>query len=347
MKKIAVLFGGRSSEYEVSLASAYSVLKALDTEKYEIIKIGITMKGDWYNFTGDDESIKTDQWCTNKTCQALSPVIGSKERGFVLHETNQLLPVDVLFPVLHGEFGEDGCIQGIFEWMELPYVGCRTAASAICMDKVLTHRFAKSLEIRTTPSIRCGIHNPDFQEIKRFIQREQFPLFIKPLHGGSSKGISRISSIDQLPQAIEAIKGLDTHFVIEKGIEGFEVGCGILGNEELVIGEIDEIELTGGFFDYTEKYQLISSRIHLPARISEDMKREISYQAERLYRFLGCRGMARIDFFITREGELLLNEINTFPGFTGHSRYPNMLKEKGWDYKQLIDQLIELAEEGV
>lgn len=149
----------------------------------------------------------------------------------------------------------------------------------------------------------------------------------------------------QLPQAIEAVKEVDTQFVIEKSVDGFEVGCGILGNDELIIGAVDEIELAEGFFDYTEKYQMLSSSIHLPARISEDMKREVCYQAERLYRLLGCQGLARVDFFISREGELMLNEINTMPGFTDNSRYPSMLKAKGYSYSELLDRLIELAEE--
>lgn len=347
MKKIALLFGGKSSEYEVSLKSASAVLKALDSEKYTIIKIGITRNGDWYHFNGEDDRIATDSWLNHDSCQRVIPLIGGGQRGFLIQETNQVLPVDVLFPVLHGEFVEDGCIQGVFEWMELPYVGCKTAASAICMNKELTHRFANSLGIKTTPSIRCMTHDPDFQAIKRFVQKEQFPVFVKPLCGGSSKGINRVTEMAQLPQAIEEIKQMDTHFVIEKAIDGFEVGCGILGNDELVIGEVDEIKLGDGFFDYTEKYQMISSKIHLPARISADMKREVRYQATKLYRLLGCQGLARIDFFITRNGEVFLNEINTMPGFTDNSRYPNMLKERGYSYEAILDRLIDLAEEAV
>ncbi|WP_086349273.1 D-alanine--D-alanine ligase family protein [Candidatus Enterococcus clewellii] len=345
MKKIAVLFGGKSSEYEVSLKSAFAVLEALDSKKYDIIKIGITRTGDWYHFTGENESICMDLWQQVEVCQKVSPIIGGEQHGFLLQETNQLLQVDILFPILHGEFVEDGCLQGVFEWMELPYVGCKTAASAVCMNKEMTHRFANSIGIKTTPSIRCDTHNLDVQEIHRFIQKEQFPVFIKPLRGGSSKGINRLTEMAQLPQAIEAVKEVDTQFVIEKSVDGFEVGCGILGNDELIIGAVDEIELAEGFFDYTEKYQMLSSSIHLPARISEDMKREVCYQAERLYRLLGCQGLARVDFFISREGELMLNEINTMPGFTDNSRYPSMLKAKGYSYSELLDRLIELAEE--
>ncbi|WP_321387404.1 D-alanine--D-alanine ligase family protein [uncultured Enterococcus sp.] len=345
MKKIALLFGGKSSEYEVSLKSAAAVLEAMDTKKYTIIKIGITQTGDWYYFTGNNEAIAANRWQKAEYCQRVFPIVGGKERGFLLQKNEEKLIVDVLFPVLHGELVEDGCIQGLFEWMELPYVGCKTAASAICMNKELTHRFANSLGIKTTPSIRCTMQNTDIEAIKRFIKKEQLPVFLKPLRGGSSKGITRVTDIGQLSQAIEAISAFDTHFIVEKEVDGFEVGCGILGNEELVIGAIDEIELAAGFFDYTEKYQMISSKIHLPARISADMKREVSYQAEHLYRLLGCQGLARIDFFITRNGELLLNEINTLPGFTAHSRYPNMLKEAGWSYQGILDRLIELAEE--
>ncbi|MBP1047580.1 D-alanine--D-alanine ligase [Enterococcus sp. BWM-S5] len=345
MKKIAVVFGGKSSEYEVSLKSAYAVLEALDTSHYDILKIGITRTGEWYYFTGNHEKIKADSWQNATDCQRVSPSIGN-EQGFLIHEEQRMLAVDVIFPVMHGEFVEDGRIQGVFEWMEIPYVGCKTAASAICMDKGLTHRFAHSIGIQTTASICSTVHDLDIQRIKDFIQKEQFPFFIKPLRGGSSKGISQITEISQLSQAVAAVAEWDTHFIMEKGVEGFEVGCGILGNDELVLGEVDEIELTGSFFDYTEKYHMVSSKIHLPARVSEAMKQEVKYQAERLYRLLGCCGLARIDFFITRNGELLLNEINTMPGFTDNSRYPNMLKEKGFTYSSLLDRLIELAEEG-
>ncbi|MCB5953356.1 D-alanine--D-alanine ligase [Enterococcus sp. BWT-B8] len=345
MKTIAVLFGGKSSEYEVSLQSATAVLDALDQERYEVIKIGITKSGEWYQYIGDNESISADCWL-EENCRQLTPAIGESWKGFTLLENQEPLPVDVLFPVMHGEFVEDGRIQGVFEWMEVPYVGCGVASSAVCMNKKLTHRFANSIGIKTAPSIQCSLAELDMNAIKKFIRKEGFPLFIKPLRGGSSKGISKLNELEELSKVIASVKEIDTHFILEKGVNGFEVGCGILGNEQLVIGEVDEIELASGFFDYTEKYQLISSTIHMPARINETLKGEIKFQAERLYRLLGCRGLARIDFFLTHNGEILLNEINTLPGFTEHSRYPSMLMNMGLSYREIVERLIQLAEEG-
>ncbi|MHC5215970.1 D-alanine--D-alanine ligase family protein [Enterococcus sp. LJL128] len=345
MKKVAVLFGGRSSEYEVSLKSAAAVLKVLNLQKYEIIRIGITKEGEWYHFSGDNQLIEHDEWQKKAVCRKIQPVIGESWKGFWLVEEGQKLPVDILFPVMHGEYVEDGRLQGLFTWMDIPYVGCNTAVSALCMDKGLTHRFANSIGIETTPSIQCRIDEAGSKAVADFIEKNDFPMFIKPLRGGSSKGIRKITNWSELQQGIKEIEKMDTCFTLEKEVVGFEVGCGILGNQELVIGEIDEIELQTDFFDYTEKYQLLSSTIHLPARISADLKREICYQAERLYRLLGCSGLARIDFFITCQGAIFLNEINTMPGFTENSRYPNMLKKKGFSYSEIIEELLRLAEE--
>ncbi|MDR1521475.1 MAG: D-alanine--D-alanine ligase [Streptococcaceae bacterium] len=343
MEKIGVIFGGDSPEYEVSLESAYSVLEALDQERYEILKIGITRDGDWYYFTGENKDIKEDHWFIFEKCERI--FLDTNKRGFFLLDRQKYLKVDVLFPVLHGGSGEDGQIQGIFEMIKLPYVGCNTLASAICMDKAILHYLAKSLKIMVTPSIQVSAKNYKMQKIYDFYNKVSSPVFVKPKCGGSSKGISKVCDFSKLKTALKKAAKFDKVITIEKAVAGFEVGCGILGNEELLVGELDEIELASDFFDYTEKYQLLSAKIVLPARISAKIADRVKKYAKHLYQFLGCTGLARIDFFITFDEEIYLNEINTMPGFTNHSRFPSMMRAIGISYKNLVERLIDLAKE--
>ncbi|MDR0690578.1 MAG: D-alanine--D-alanine ligase [Streptococcaceae bacterium] len=343
MEKVGVIFGGDSLEYEISLESAYSVLEALNEEKYEILKIGITQDGDWYYFAGANSEIKEDRWFTLEKCERIFP--DTNQRGFFLLDRQKYLKVDILFPVLHGGAGEDGKIQGVFEMMNLPYVGCSTLASAICMDKVMLHHLAKSLNIKVTPSIQVPAKNYKMQKIYDFYEKVSPPIFVKPKCGGSSKGVSKVSVFSKLETALKEAAKFDKEIIIEKAVNGFEVGCGILGNQELLVGELDEIELAGDFFDYTEKYQLLSAKIVVPARILAETANQVKELAKRLYRFLGCTGLARIDFFVTYDEEIYLNEINTMPGFTSHSRFPGMMKAVGFSYKNLVERLIDLAKE--
>ncbi|MDR1473600.1 MAG: D-alanine--D-alanine ligase [Lactobacillales bacterium] len=343
MEKIGIIFGGESSEYEVSLKSAYSVLEVLDEERYEIVKIGITQDGDWYYFTGTNKEIKEDRWFVVQKCERILP--DTNKRGFFLLDRQKHLEIDVLFPVLHGGSGEDGKIQGVFEMMGLPYVGCGTLTSALCMDKAMLHHLVKGWGVKVTSSIQILAKNYQMQEIDDFIEKVHFPIFIKPKCGGSSKGISKVSEFQKLDTALKEAAKFDNEIVIEKAVDGFEVGCGILGNQKLLVGELDEIELADGFFDYKEKYQLLSAKIVVPARISVETADKVKQLAKCLYQFLDCTGLARIDFFVTRNEEIYLNEINTLPGFTSHSRFPNMMKDVGISYRNLVERLIELAKE--
>ncbi|MDR0614806.1 MAG: D-alanine--D-alanine ligase, partial [Lactobacillales bacterium] len=310
---------------------------------YKILKVGITQDGDWYYFTGENKDIKEDRWFTFEKCERIFP--DTNKRGFFLMNRQKHLEVDVLFPVLHGGSGEDGRIQGVFEMMGLPYVGCNTLTSALCMDKAMLHHLAKSLGVKVTPSIQVPAKNYKRQEIDDFIEKVDLPIFVKPKCGGSSKGNSKVDDFSELEIALKEAAKFDREMVIEKAVAGFEVGCGILGNQELLVGELDEIELASGFFDYTEKYQLLSAKIILPARILAKTADQVKKLAKYLYQFLGCRGLARIDFFVTYDEEIYLNEINTMPGFTSHSRFPNMMAAVGLSYKDLVEKLIDLARE--
>ena len=340
MKKIAVLFGGNSPEYSVSLASAASVIQAIDPLKYEVMTIGIAPTMDWYWYQGNLANVRNDTWLEDhKNCHQLT----FSSQGFILGE-KRIVP-DVLFPVLHGKYGEDGCIQGLLELMNLPYVGCHVAASALCMNKWLLHQLADTMGIASAPTLLLSRYENDPATIDRFIQDHGFPIFIKPNEAGSSKGITKVTDKTALHSALTTAFAYGSTVLIQKAIAGIEIGCGILGNEQLTIGDCDAISLVDGFFDFEEKYQLISATITVPAPLPLALESQIKEQAQLLYRNLGLTGLARIDFFVTNQGAIYLNEINTMPGFTGHSRYPAMMAEVGLSYEILVEQLIALAEE--
>jgi D-alanine---D-serine ligase len=346
MKQItaAVLFGGNSTEYEVSLQSAHSVIENLNPEKYRIILLGITRRGEWLKYGGSVSRIPNDTWSRHASCV---PAVISPDRnthGILVSDSGRVtvLPIDVAFPVLHGKNGEDGTIQGLLEMAGIPCVGCGTLSSALCMDKDIAHRLVSLAGIKTPASI--VLHSPvSDTELSKRTAPLQYPLFVKPANAGSSFGITKVSGRSGLTDAVFAAFLHDRKVIIEEAVDGFEVGCAVLGSETLTIGEVDEIELSQGFFDYTEKYTLKTSKIHMPARIDADTANRIRQTAADIYRVLGCTGLARVDMFLTAGNEIVFNEVNTIPGFTSHSRYPNMLKGIGMTFPQIVDELIRLA----
>lgn len=347
-KKIAVLFGGSSSEYEVSLQSAFSVLENINRDKFEVFPIGINKDGDWYYYAGRNENICDDMWFEDDKNRY--PVVFSQNRsikGFFVFYGEQIsvVNIDLAFPVLHGRNGEDGTLQGLFELAGIPIVGCNTLSSALCMDKSRAHKLVSLAGISVSKSITFGVLEKEtaFGKIKETLS---FPLFVKPVRAGSSFGITRITKLQELADAVERALEYDGEVIVEEAVDGFEVGCAILGNKALTVGRIDEIELSGDFFDYTEKYTLQSSKIHMPARIDTETEKRIQTTAIRIYRVLGCSGFARVDMFYTRSGEIVFNEVNTIPGFTAHSRYPNMMKGIDLSFTELLDKLIGLYMKG-
>jgi D-alanine---D-serine ligase len=341
---IAILFGGCSPEYSVSLQSAYSVIKHLDTNKFMPILIGISSKGNWYRFDGDLEKIASDTWCNPSDClpAAISP---DRETHtlLVFHPDKVIkLPIDAAFPVLHGKNGEDGTVQGLFEMAGIPLVGCGVQASALCMDKDRAHKLAHAAGVQIPASFILQ-KNMDAGIALAQAESLGYPLFVKPVRAGSSYGITKVIDRHDLPAAIKLAFEYDDEIIIEESISGFEVGCAVMGNNELTVGEVDEIELSDGYFDFTEKYTLKTSAIHVPARISKEKAEEIKQTAKKIYQALGCRGFARVDMFLNADGKVIFNEVNTIPGFTSHSRYPNMMKAVGISFEQLISRVIELA----
>lgn len=343
-KKVAILFGGMSAEHEVSLQSAYAVIQHIDLSKYDPVLIGISKEGAWFHFFGSPERISANEWNKEPWCAPayLSPC--RRRVGLVEKRDGKenFIPIDAAFPVLHGAFGEDGTVQGLLELVGIPLVGCGTLASALCMDKDMAHLVVAAHGV-LVPESTVITEDIPFDDIKKSADNLGYPLFIKPVCAGSSYGISRLESENELAAAVKTAFLYDTRVLLESAIEGFEVGCAIMGDRELTIGELDEVELSGGFFDHTEKYNLVTSKIHVPARILKDKAEQIKKTAATIYRALGCKGFARVDMFLRPNGEILFNEVNTIPGFTAHSRYPAMMKCAGLSFPELIDQLIQVA----
>ncbi len=342
--RIAVLFGGCSPEYEVSLQSAHAVITHLNRERYEPVLIGITRQGDWFRYCGPADGVADDTWFADEHC---IPAVVSPSRdthGLLEFHAAGVRPlrIDVAFSVLHGRNGEDGTVQGLLELAGIPIVGCDTLCSALCMDKQMAHAVAAQAGVAVPPSVVVHKGMGAHQILER-VSALAYPLFVKPARAGSSFGITKaLQEKDVLP-AVQTALAHDRKVIIEEAVNGFEVGCAVLGNDDLVMGEVDEIELTQGFFDYEEKYTLKTSRIHMPARIGKETATRIKQTAATLYRALGCRGFARVDLFLTPEEAIVFNEVNTIPGLTTHSRYPNMMKGIGMDLPQILDTLIGLA----
>ena len=343
-KTVAVIFGGYSPEYEVSLKSAYSIIKAINRDKYEVILLGITRQGQWFRYTGAIDDIPVDKWHTNTGCLKSVAVPPSRGCGLLELDDGRVthLPVDIVFPVLHGQYGEDGTVQGMFELAGIPVVGAGSASSALCMDKDRAHKIVSLAGIQI-PNAVCFENVPSDSELLAAARKMKLPLFIKPVKAGSSIGITKVEDYSALLEAVRFALSFDDAVIIEENVDGFEAGCAVVGNHELRTGRIDEIELSDGFFDYEEKYTLKTSKIHMPARISEETERRLQDAAMTIYRALGCWGYARIDMFLTPENEILFNEANTIPGFTSTSRFPNMMKGVGMEYPELVDTLIELS----
>ena len=346
-KNIVVLFGGASSEYEVSLQSAYAVICSMDRNKYHPVMVGITREGQWFYFTGKIEKIQNDTWHNETDCvpAVLSP---DRTQHHLLvcraQSIPEAVPVDAVFPVLHGRNGEDGTVQGLAELAGIPLVGCGTLSSALCMDKDRAHRLAELAGVRV-PRAMVLMDNTAVNKACAFAETVGFPLFVKPVKAGSSFGVTKVGTMEGLAPAIALAFDYDNRVILEEAVDGFEAGCAVCGRDQLLVGEVDEIELdtaacANGFFDYTEKYTLKTSAIHVPARIPPEKAQEIKDAAKRIYRALDCSGFARVDMFLTPEGEIVFNEVNTIPGFTEHSRYPGMMRAAGYDFAEVVDRII-------
>ena len=345
MQTILVLFGGCSTEYEVSLQSAHGVLSHLDRSRFTPLTVGITREGRWLRYPGGLSHLETGDWQAQPDCVPCTLSLDRGDRRLLwLDGSGRSEGFDAAFPILHGKNGEDGTVQGLLELVGAPIIGCGALSSALCMDKDRAHKLAALAGVRV-PRSRLFRRGAVLPQMARAAEELGYPLFVKPVRAGSSFGVSRVNAPDQLPAAVWSAFAHDREILLEEAVPGFEVGCAVLGSDELTVGAVDEIQLTDGFFDYTEKYNLITSRIYCPARISPEKAAEIQETAKTVYRALDCRVFARVDLFLTPWGEIVFNEVNTIPGFTAHSRYPGMMKAAGWDFGDLVSRLIELGVE--
>lgn len=350
-QRVAVLFGGSSSEHEVSLQSAKSVIEHLNPDKYEILKIGITKEGKWRLFHGTTDQLPDGSWQNDPQNENAFLTPDASLHGLaVLGEGScRIEQVDVVFPVLHGLYGEDGSVQGLLELAKIPFVGCAVAASAVCMDKAITKSVLDAAGIPQTPwdalDIRDYKVNPE-PFLSRIEQKLGYPVFVKPANAGSSVGISKAKDRAALHEAILAAAKHDRKVVFEQAVMGREIECAVLGNHESIVSVCGEILPCNEFYDYDAKYISGNTGLCIPAELPVETSDAIRSAATKAYKQLGCEGLTRMDFFIRdMDGAILLNEPNTIPGFTSISMYPKLFEATGIPYGELLDRLIALAYE--
>lgn len=333
-EKLGVIFGGRSTENEVSVLSAKSILNNLDRKNYEIFPIYIGKDGVWYQYDEEEE----------------------KEKEKIENIIEYLQKLDILFPVLHGLYGEDGTIQGFFELLEKPYVGCGVLASSVGMDKVYTKIVFDRAGLKQAKYEYIRKYKEDYIYVDKQFQEEvlkldeivekitkslKFPMFVKPSNSGSSVGINKVKNKKELKTAIEYAAKFDNKILVEEGIEGREVECAVLGKEEVSASCVGEVKSAEEFYSYDAKYKNEASRTEIPANIPEEIANEIRKQAIRAFKAIDAKGLARVDFFIEKDtNQIIINEINTLPGFTNISMYPKLWEASGIGYQELLSQLI-------
>ena len=344
-KKLGVVFGGMSTENEVSVMSANSILDKLDKERYEIYPIYIDKEGKWWKYLEIGQKREFGEEI--------------KDKGKIENIVEYLKNLDVIFPVLHGLYGEDGTIQGLFELLKIPYVGCKVLASSVGMDKV----YAKVV------FAKAGLNQAKYEYVRKYkdkyiyvdknfnekivsleeasdiiIKNMNFPMFIKPSNSGSSVGVRKTNNKKELMEAIEYAASFDRKVLIEEGIVGKEVECAVLGNEEVIASCVGEIKAADEFYSYDAKYKNEESRTEIPANLPKEISDEIRRNAIKAFKAIDGKGLSRVDFFVEdKTNRVIINEINTLPGFTNISMYPKMFEASGISYKELLNKLIDLA----
>jgi D-alanine--D-alanine ligase len=348
---VAVIFGGKSSEHEVSRVSVTMVLNNIDREKYNVYMTGITKDGRWFLYEGPVDLIADGRWETSgRTTQAFISPDAALHGMVILREGGtETVRLDAVFPVMHGRNGEDGTIQGLCELAQIPYVGCDVASSAVCLDKALTNTILDYAGIPQAKFIWFYARYFERHTEEMLLEIEQklgYPCFVKPANAGSSVGISKCVSRAEVAEAVRLAAAHDSKIVVEENIDGQEVEVAVLGNEDPIASVVGEIVPAAEWYDYDAKYNDEESKLLIPAHLSEETSELVRKRAVQAYRMLGCSGLARVDFLVRRsDGEPMLNEPNTLPGFTEISMYPKLFEASGVGKTELIDRLINLAVE--
>ena len=346
--KLGVIFGGMSTEHEVSIVSGTSVIKNLNKEKYEIIPIYLSKEGNWFYYDKKVENIEILQ-------------VGDKIKEVkpIENPIQLLKSLDIAFPVLHGLYGEDGTIQGLLELLRVKYVGCRVLSSSVCMDKVYAKIIFEKAKLTQASYIYIKVHNGNYTYVNHELNQEEmnldqiaqkveqnlgFPVFVKPSNSGSSVGISKAANKQELKKAICHATQFDTKILIEEEIIGREIECAVLGNEAIKATCVGEILPAEEFYTFDAKYKNAQSRVVIPAEIPEEKQQEIKSLAIKAFQAIDGKGLARVDFFIReKDNQVCINEINTLPGFTQISMYPKLWEHCGLSYGELLDKLIQFA----
>lgn len=343
---VGIVFGGVSSEHDISCISAESIIKNIDYGKYNLILIGITKQGRWFIFNDNINLLPGDRWLNSPS---LVPAFISPDAtvGGLVTGNGEIVKLDVVFPVLHGKNGEDGTIQGLLQMAQIPFVGCDSVSSGVCMDKAIANAVADAFNI---PQAKWfAVNKYDYiadgdKILDRAVEHLGYPIFVKPAKAGSSVGISKAHNKEELVKAMKIAFKEDKKAVLEEFIDGFEVECSVMGNNKPIVGEVGQILSAAEFYDFDSKYNNPQSRTLIPADIPEEKRNEVKVQAIKAYSAMGCEGLSRVDFFVTKaDGRVLLNEINTIPGQTSISMFPKLFEAVGISYRELIDRLISLA----
>ena len=344
-KKVGIIFGGMSTENKVSAVSGTSVLKNLNKEKYELYPIFISEDGKWYEYGETDEQMDLES--------------NANINEEIQNVCEYLRKLDVVFPVLHGLYGEDGTIQGLLEMLKIPYVGCRVLASSVGMDKVYSKIVFSRAGLEQAPYVYIRKYNDKYIYVSKNFEEQimeldevsnkvlqilKFPMFVKPSNSGSSVGVKKATNLEELKKCIEYAASFDKKVLVEQGIDAREIECAVLGNEDVIASCTGEVLPAEEFYSFDAKYKNAQSRTMIPADISKKQEEEIRKLAIKAYKAIDGKGLSRVDFFIENgTGKIYINEINTLPGFTSISMYPKLFNEVGIKYSDLLDKLIELA----
>lgn len=351
MKKttVAVIFGGVSSEHEVSRVSAKSVIDNINREKYDVIMLGITKDGKWFQFRGETSELPDGSWETNKNNRTAFISPDRNIHGIVVISENktEIINVDVVFPVLHGANGEDGTMQGLLTLAKIPFVGCSCASSAVCMDKMLQKSVLDAAGVSQAKWDYTEIDNykANCEDVLDRVEKALgYPIFVKPANAGSSVGITKAHDRKELAEAIEKAAVHDKKIVFEETVVGNEIECAVLGNDNPIVSCVGEILPCNEFYDYDAKYLAGKTGLAIPANLPKEKTDAVREEAKVAFKILGCSGLTRMDFFIRQsDGKILLNEPNTIPGFTSISMYPKLFAASGIEYSELLDRLFSLA----
>ncbi len=346
-ERVLVMFGGASTEYSVSCVSASHIIRNLDRERYDVLTLGITKEGEWRLSDASADEIEKDAWQRKSKKAILSPDVAHHGLLVMDGETLHLEHIDVVFPILHGKYGEDGCLQGLLELSGIPYVGTGVFTSSCMMDKHFAKCMFRQLEIPQAEWVFYNAAVDDMEDIANQIEEKLgYPCFVKPCNLGSSIGVNKAANREELLEALRYGAQFDRRIIIEEFMDGREVECAVMGNDHPQAAEVGEIRPVKEFYDFEAKYEDDSTELMIPAPISEEVREYIRKTAVRVFREVGGTGLSRVDFFLHRKtGKVYLNEINTAPGFTSISMYPKLSGAPGVCYSGLLTRLVELAKE--